>query len=112
MSNALLLQTIITMPIGHAVRSPLIPTSGDTRPPPKNGSNPRNADALPAASPCASMPSEKAVVDTIPDRKSTRLNSSHVSISYAVFCLKKKNSQQDNSVISQNDLTVLVRVHT
>src|SRR5699024_11777353 len=28
------------------------------------------------------------------DRKSTRLNSSHVSISYAVFCLKKKKKQQ------------------
>src|SRR5207249_12317800 len=28
--------------------------------------------------------------ETSPDRKSTRLNSSHVSISYAVFCLKKK----------------------
>src|SRR5699024_12708849 len=28
------------------------------------------------------------------DRKSTRLNSSHVSISYAVFCLKKKRKQQ------------------
>src|SRR5207249_9096943 len=28
--------------------------------------------------------------DSKPDRKSTRLNSSHVSISYAVFCLKKK----------------------
>src|SRR5215208_7451548 len=27
------------------------------------------------------------------DRKSTRLNSSHVAISYAVFCLKKKNKQ-------------------
>src|SRR5437773_6115013 len=27
-----------------------------------------------------------------PDRKSTRLNSSHITISYAVFCLKKKNS--------------------
>src|SRR5207249_6819613 len=27
------------------------------------------------------------------DRKSTRLNSSHVSISYAVFCLKKKSNQ-------------------
>src|SRR5437868_10735433 len=27
-----------------------------------------------------------------PDRKSTRLNSSHVSSSYAVFCLKKKTS--------------------
>src|SRR5699024_12848076 len=30
------------------------------------------------------------------DRKSTRLNSSHVSISYAVFCLKKKNQQKPN----------------
>src|SRR5689334_24238665 len=28
-----------------------------------------------------------------PDRKSTRLNSSHSSISYAVFCLKKKNQR-------------------
>src|SRR6266481_5531233 len=28
-----------------------------------------------------------------PDRKSTRLNSSHSSISYAVFCLKKKNTE-------------------
>src|SRR5438477_8358831 len=27
------------------------------------------------------------------DRKSTRLNSSHMSISYAVFCLKKKNNK-------------------
>src|SRR5690625_5432865 len=29
----------------------------------------------------------------ISDRKSTRLNSSHVAISYAVFCLKKKNNK-------------------
>src|SRR3712207_7443581 len=28
------------------------------------------------------------------DRKSTRLNSSHANISYAVFCLKKKNAQR------------------
>src|SRR3712207_8103141 len=28
-----------------------------------------------------------------PDRKSTRLNSSHANISYAVFCLKKKNQE-------------------
>src|SRR5690606_39415134 len=34
------------------------------------------------------------------DRKSTRLNSSHVKISYAVFCLKKKNKP---SRTSQND---------
>src|SRR5690625_6578113 len=30
------------------------------------------------------------------DRKSTRLNSSHVAISYAVFCLKKKMKQQND----------------
>src|SRR3712207_7985319 len=30
---------------------------------------------------------------TIGDRKSTRLNSSHANISYAVFCLKKKNKK-------------------
>src|SRR5690606_40511509 len=30
------------------------------------------------------------------DRKSTRLNSSHVKISYAVFCLKKKKKQRRN----------------
>src|SRR3712207_7004090 len=29
------------------------------------------------------------------DRKSTRLNSSHANISYAVFCLKKKNNKAD-----------------
>src|SRR5436190_11795242 len=29
------------------------------------------------------------------DRKSTRLNSSHTVISYAVFCLKKKNTNRD-----------------
>src|SRR5690606_41433982 len=33
-----------------------------------------------------------AAVDAEEDRKSTRLNSSHVKISYAVFCLKKKTA--------------------
>src|SRR5699024_12120732 len=36
---------------------------------------------------------EKVALWEMEDRKSTRLNSSHVSISYAVFCLKKKNNQ-------------------
>src|SRR5256885_3495804 len=31
------------------------------------------------------------ICETVLDRKSTRLNSSHLVISYAVFCLKKKN---------------------
>src|SRR5207249_6378340 len=35
-----------------------------------------------------------------PDRKSTRLNSSHVSISYAVFCLKKKKSHSGKATQS------------
>src|SRR3712207_7291895 len=34
-----------------------------------------------------------ALATTMLDRKSTRLNSSHAHISYAVFCLKKKNTQ-------------------
>src|SRR5437868_11376364 len=36
---------------------------------------------------------------TSKDRKSTRLNSSHVSISYAVFCLKKKKMMNHGFVI-------------
>src|SRR5256885_3647244 len=32
------------------------------------------------------------LADEVQDRKSTRLNSSHLVISYAVFCLKKKNT--------------------
>src|SRR2546430_9406957 len=35
---------------------------------------------------------QRATVDHAEDRKSTRLNSSHSQISYAVFCLKKKKS--------------------
>src|SRR2546426_8780123 len=36
-----------------------------------------------------------------PDRKSTRLNSSHLVISYAVFCLKKKKKQHDDPQTAQ-----------
>src|SRR3712207_7836042 len=34
--------------------------------------------------------------DIVEDRKSTRLNSSHANISYAVFCLKKKKKVESN----------------
>src|SRR2546422_6038903 len=37
------------------------------------------------------------------DRKSTRLNSSHGYISYAVFCLKKKKGSMDSSGVQVND---------
>src|SRR3712207_7056977 len=39
------------------------------------------------------------------DRKSTRLNSSHANISYAVFCLKKKNKKPEQSLIRTAKLT-------
>src|SRR3989442_7831093 len=44
---------------------------------------------------CDLNPSEKIELESaLRDRKSTRLNSSHVRISYAVFCLKKKKQQR------------------
>src|SRR5436305_3115032 len=43
----------------------------------------------------AAPPAEEAGRGGQRDRKSTRLNSSHVRISYAVFCLKKKKKIQD-----------------
>src|SRR5436309_5253714 len=44
------------------------------------------------------------------DRKSTRLNSSHVKISYAVFCLKKKKKKNKRINISKIILTETTRV--
>src|SRR3712207_8239564 len=38
------------------------------------------------------------------DRKSTRLNSSHANISYAVFCLKKKNKQKNVHISFKIDI--------
>src|SRR2546422_7920262 len=52
-------------------------------------------------------PADPGTPDRTEDRKSTRLNSSHGYISYAVFCLKKKNSQ--TRVLS--DGTTLSRDH-
>src|SRR5207249_11802320 len=44
----------------------------------------------PLNSSAAQTLSNQCLTERVRDRKSTRLNSSHVSISYAVFCLKKK----------------------
>src|SRR5687768_18071024 len=43
------------------------------------------------------------------DRKSTRLNSSHGYISYAVFCLKKKKQKQNNTNIQQLQTTEVLQ---
>src|SRR5690348_17762464 len=42
-----------------------------------------------------------SIINVETDRKSTRLNSSHPSISYAVFCLKKKKKKQQNKYIQE-----------
>src|SRR3989442_4474348 len=47
-------------------------------------------------------------VDSIGDRKSTRLNSSHVRISYAGFCLKKKKKKM---VLHSASLNVRAELH-
>src|SRR5262245_64765108 len=51
----------------------------------------RNSDS--AARPSPTTRSTRNSASTV-DRKSTRLNSSHLGISYAVFCLKKKKQKQ------------------
>src|SRR5699024_12562603 len=50
----------------------------------------------------AELPGEGAPIAVLKriDRKSTRLNSSHVSISYAVFCLKKKKESNNKKMRS------------
>src|SRR5262245_65255958 len=66
-------------------------------------------DALPILSPttaalCVSEPLPPYApvsMNFLADRKSTRLNSSHLGISYAVFCLKKKKKKKSTKTIQQ-----------
>src|SRR5690349_23456741 len=55
----------------------------------------RTTPVASAAPPPANMPMAR-------DRKSTRLNSSHVEISYAVFCLKKKKKKKKKNEKQEN----------
>src|SRR6059058_6393691 len=48
-------------------------------------------------------------VTDIQDRKSTRLNSSHVTISYAVFCLKKKKEVRTTVTGDKNETTAATK---
>src|SRR5207249_9696528 len=51
--------------------------------------------------PCVRVGAETGRTARVGDRKSTRLNSSHVSISYAVFCLKKKKTTTQFTSVEQ-----------
>src|SRR5688572_30960012 len=48
------------------------------------------------------QPLTDALMANLRDRKSTRLNSSHSQISYAVFCLKKKNKKKNKKQTKEN----------
>src|SRR3989442_7113233 len=72
-----------------------LPISGPwTGATPTATSSPRSR-SLPPFENWVRKPLEPASVRSSRDRKSTRLNSSHVRISYAVFCLKKKTRIHD-----------------
>src|SRR5690606_41825152 len=49
------------------------------------------------------------LIALVEDRKSTRLNSSHVKISYAVFCLKKKKKHKKRARSDENSLTTILQ---
>src|SRR5688500_19486428 len=68
----------------------------------------RGGAAGPAVSPRQGAPIDltgywvSPIIEDWKDRKSTRLNSSHLVISYAVFCLKKKKNQEKHQVSVQS----------
>src|SRR5438874_8087967 len=70
----------------------LVPTDGAT----EKSSNERACDAEQNRDQTTARIAARhqQLCDRAEDRKSTRLNSSHVEISYAVFCLKKKKKRQ------------------
>src|SRR5438874_9194357 len=59
-----------------------------------HGSHVRDRSLGRTSSSPSSCDAEEGEEEVRPDRKSTRLNSSHVEISYAVFCLKKKKKKK------------------
>src|SRR3712207_8993093 len=79
-------------------RSRLLSPCASAWPPPPT--RPGQAPRAPRqrSTPRSTCPSLLPSVGPIVDRKSTRLNSSHANISYAVFCLKKKHIIQRGTV--------------
>src|SRR5436190_9756009 len=68
----------------------------------RHRSGKRRAGAAAGSCADAASPAE----GSLQDRKSTRLNSSHTVISYAVFCLKKKKAALDERPITQIDASL------
>src|SRR5688572_32436266 len=73
--------------------------------PPKNWSGTRSPKSVHLRKPRTSRVEEafKLIATNRRDRKSTRLNSSHSQISYAVFCLKKKKKKTKKINITKRE---------
>src|SRR5437868_10746045 len=84
--------------IRHPPRSPLFPYTTLFRSPlPPRGEGERSRKRRSYRVSTTRRTRTRSFGSAALDRKSTRLNSSHVSISYAVFCLKKKKKKRTNN---------------
>src|SRR2546426_5914564 len=84
------------------VQTCALPISSETRRRSSLCTSPRRCSSNASVSPTSSRPNSSRRVKRTGgrcrrDRKSTRLNSSHLVISYAVFCLKKKKKNADTA---------------
>src|SRR5256885_9494562 len=66
----------------------------------------------PSSAHTLSQTQRQATPTSSTDRKSTRLNSSHLVISYAVFCLKKKKKHHNIKIFSNNSLDSQYTYHS
>src|SRR2546429_2838875 len=71
----------------------------------------RNEHSHPGRAPCHRAGHRRRFDQSARDRKSTRLNSSHGYISYAVFCLKKKKTPSSASICSPVSASKVAPTH-
>src|SRR5690625_5824603 len=100
-SAAPILSSFFLSTLPRPPRPPLFPYTTLFRSQLTEATPARGATLAPAATPARRLPRPRHRLSERPrqrrtwrDRKSTRLNSSHVAISYAVFCLKKKKKKR------------------
>src|SRR5690349_23468596 len=89
-SHPYFLQTTTTTVIYTLSLHDALPISGASAATGSSSSSSTSADGCAATASASAANGCPASAPASTDRKSTRLNSSHVEISYAVFCLKKK----------------------
>src|SRR5690625_8049103 len=92
-------QVAVATTPGQVRRVHLLPDSPQANPRALQALNEADIITLGPGSWFSSVLPHLLVPQIVEDRKSTRLNSSHVAISYAVFCLKKKKKKREKSEV-------------